>query len=152
MGSSGAGTNPASDAVATIALPGLHHARQPPNAEDDAVEVRSEDAAVRVVRQPAHVLLAGRDARVQTRELDRTDGFPRVRVRAVEPTGEVKRLHVGALAAQEVDDRGTDPGRTPPSPVQCAGTSGDTDRKRTRLNSSHSQITYAAVCLQQKKN
>src|SRR2546427_4914337 len=32
-----------------------------------------------------------------------------------------------------------------------AGSSGDQDRKSTRLNSSHSQISYAVFCLKKKK-
>src|SRR2546430_10602478 len=33
-----------------------------------------------------------------------------------------------------------------------AATGGTTDRKSTRLNSSHSQISYAVFCLKKKKN
>src|SRR5688572_31828441 len=33
-----------------------------------------------------------------------------------------------------------------------AGRSGDQDRKSTRLNSSHSQISYAVLCLKKKKS
>src|SRR2546430_3969671 len=32
------------------------------------------------------------------------------------------------------------------------GSGGDADRKSTRLNSSHSQISYAVFCLKKKKN
>src|SRR5688572_31574715 len=35
-------------------------------------------------------------------------------------------------------------------PADCDG--GGTDRKSTRLNSSHSQISYAVFCLKKKKN
>ena len=51
------------------------------------------------------VLLPGRDAGVQARELDLADLVPCLCVRDVEAVGEVERLHVGALAAQELDDR-----------------------------------------------
>src|SRR2546430_17258699 len=40
-------------------------------------------------------------------------------------------------------------------PVATVGTRGDAprgDRKSTRLNSSHSQISYAVFCLKKKKN
>src|SRR2546427_9360346 len=38
----------------------------------------------------------------------------------------------------------------PPVPVEVR--EGDLDRKSTRLNSSHSQISYAVFCLKKKKN
>src|SRR5688572_32378763 len=39
-----------------------------------------------------------------------------------------------------------------PSPVsQCAEPTGEEDRKSTRLNSSHSQISYAVFCLKKKR-
>src|SRR5688572_33207479 len=38
---------------------------------------------------------------------------------------------------------------TPKSPHECPP--GETDRKSTRLNSSHSQISYAVFCLKKKK-
>src|SRR2546430_11057259 len=41
---------------------------------------------------------------------------------------------------------GTRKHRCPPCHRQCAG-----DRKSTRLNSSHSQISYAVFCLKKKK-
>src|SRR6266481_6506582 len=34
----------------------------------------------------------------------------------------------------------------------CPGTANRTDRKSTRLNSSHSSISYAVFCLKKKKN
>src|SRR5688572_32731706 len=48
------------------------------------------------------------------------------------------------------------PGRIAPTtfrqrPRRCGGFS-STDRKSTRLNSSHSQISYAVFCLKKKKN
>src|SRR6266567_8439493 len=46
--------------------------------------------------------------------------------------------------------RGTDPLRRP---TRCAAATpqGRADRKSTRLNSSHSQISYAVFCLKKKK-
>src|SRR5256885_5191174 len=41
--------------------------------------------------------------------------------------------------------------RTPASPT-ATGTAGTTDRKSTRLNSSHLVISYAVFCLKKKKN
>src|SRR2546430_10798132 len=45
------------------------------------------------------------------------------------------------------------PGRTSPSrsPASTASTISASDRKSTRLNSSHSQISYAVFCLKKKK-
>src|SRR2546427_5450815 len=40
-------------------------------------------------------------------------------------------------------------GRCPPTPCSCGRSRGD--RKSTRLNSSHSQISYAVFCLKKKK-
>src|SRR2546430_7048025 len=39
----------------------------------------------------------------------------------------------------------------PWGPDQCVATSPERDRKSTRLNSSHSQISYAVFCLKKKK-
>src|SRR2546427_6590492 len=39
-----------------------------------------------------------------------------------------------------------------PGPNACWKTTVDGDRKSTRLNSSHSQISYAVFCLKKKKN
>src|SRR2546430_4624260 len=42
--------------------------------------------------------------------------------------------------------------RVPPAPPGSSGSSrGSEDRKSTRLNSSHSQISYAVFCLKKKK-
>src|SRR5688572_31544569 len=38
-----------------------------------------------------------------------------------------------------------------PGSLPCTGTSPPPDRKSTRLNSSHSQISYAVFCLKKKK-
>src|SRR2546430_12125041 len=43
--------------------------------------------------------------------------------------------------------------RLPPSPCAlCRAAISTQDRKSTRLNSSHSQISYAVFCLKKKKN
>src|SRR2546430_13716287 len=42
--------------------------------------------------------------------------------------------------------------RRPEGPLQTQGDLGYPDRKSTRLNSSHSQISYAVFCLKKKKN
>src|SRR2546421_6031468 len=39
-----------------------------------------------------------------------------------------------------------------PSPTTCTGRPSRRDRKSTRLNSSHDQISYAVFCLKKKKN
>src|SRR2546422_4901492 len=39
-----------------------------------------------------------------------------------------------------------------PTPVILLTGQGDTDRKSTRLNSSHGYISYAVFCLKKKKN
>src|SRR5688572_30996295 len=44
------------------------------------------------------------------------------------------------------------PSRCPPPPLESSGAhSPAEDRKSTRLNSSHSQISYAVFCLKKKK-
>src|SRR5256886_8288866 len=54
-----------------------------------------------------------------------------------------------ALPISNRDRRGGVPGRQPPRrQVRAVG---DGDRKSTRLNSSHSQISYAVFCLKKKK-
>src|SRR5205085_11412864 len=42
--------------------------------------------------------------------------------------------------------------RRPSAPARCCRRSPAPDRKSTRLNSSHSQISYAVFCLKKKKN
>src|SRR5688572_32759155 len=63
----------------------------------------------------------------------------------------------GALIAHDVaqflegvSDHGDAPGRSPFVQVG-RGTFQEQDRKSTRLNSSHSQISYAVFCLKKKK-
>src|SRR2546430_4178420 len=59
----------------------------------------------------------------------------------------------GDGAAQLADQRGLaggDPGSGAADPLPETG-AGARDRKSTRLNSSHSQISYAVFCLKKKK-
>src|SRR2546427_5881836 len=61
----------------------------------------------------------------------------------------VVRAHHGA---QDTDARGQRAGRLAPARGgPWALTSSIRDRKSTRLNSSHSQISYAVFCLKKKK-
>src|SRR2546427_8538079 len=62
---------------------------------------------------------------------------------------------------QQQRQRGGDQGEGKAGVVKVSGTHGETvswclrchgDRKSTRLNSSHSQISYAVFCLKKKKN
>src|SRR3712207_7621342 len=46
----------------------------------------------------------------------------------------------------------TAPARPPRSSTPSSGTGTGTDRKSTRLNSSHANISYAVFCLKKKKN
>src|SRR5688572_32671792 len=50
----------------------------------------------------------------------------------------------GGGEAQHVGQRGTE--------IELDRDRGELDRKSTRLNSSHSQISYAVFCLKKKKN
>src|SRR5436190_4889725 len=53
----------------------------------------------------------------------------------------------GPVRAERVDPRGTAPGPVQPRAPQAA----PGDRKSTRLNSSHTVISYAVFCLKKKK-
>src|SRR3712207_8856618 len=50
------------------------------------------------------------------------------------------------------DDRGAGPVALVVSGLAAAGSHGGPDRKSTRLNSSHANISYAVFCLKKKKN
>src|SRR2546427_4110986 len=67
-----------------------------------------------------------------------------------------QRLAVGAAASAVLHRDGGDHGHLPGAGLyrlgRHAGASGQRDRKSTRLNSSHSQISYAVFCLKKKKN
>src|SRR2546427_12020225 len=53
---------------------------------------------------------------------------------------------------ENVPPSGVPRGRGPRRGPAAAGAAGSGDRKSTRLNSSHSQISYAVFCLKKKKN
>src|SRR2546427_3440461 len=67
----------------------------------------------------------------------------------------------GGVPARRPEGRGRTPNRRPPprevergtrGPARCGDPgAGPRDRKSTRLNSSHSQISYAVFCLKKKK-
>src|SRR2546430_7796010 len=56
-----------------------------------------------------------------------------------------------ALTWRTEDCRGALPGREPQDADPGTDRGAQTDRKSTRLNSSHSQISYAVFCLKKKK-
>src|SRR2546427_7608721 len=56
----------------------------------------------------------------------------------------------GRMAAQHVGQAGLDRGRVA-APQSLDHVAVRVDRKSTRLNSSHSQISYAVFCLKKKK-
>src|SRR2546430_6529086 len=64
------------------------------------------------------------------------------------------RRAAGALEGQGHRQRGLLSGpAAPPELLQPSGLcAGSADRKSTRLNSSHSQISYAVFCLKKKKS
>src|SRR2546421_8598230 len=55
----------------------------------------------------------------------------------------------GAMAAEAAEKRSVDAGKTKRFSAASAAIA---DRKSTRLNSSHDQISYAVFCLKKKKN
>src|SRR3989475_7299429 len=68
-------------------------------------------------------------------------------------TGVVIR-DLAALVGRRGSVVGVDPSRLILGEARrlCRGATGGRDRKSTRLNSSHSQISYAVFCLKKKKN
>src|SRR2546430_6293450 len=72
---------------------------------------------------------------------------PRARARAARPHG---AREGGRRAARGGARRGQVRARGPDAPAPRARPLGQ-DRKSTRLNSSHSQISYAVFCLKKKK-
>src|SRR2546430_11356476 len=60
----------------------------------------------------------------------------------------------GDQAGQEQGqpDQDAQADRVEPAPHQCAVSVTSRDRKSTRLNSSHSQISYAVFCLKKKRS
>src|SRR2546427_7286090 len=61
----------------------------------------------------------------------------------------LERAVAGAIRAFDHD--GVDPTCSLPQPLRSEAHGQRTDRKSTRLNSSHSQISYAVFCLKKKK-
>src|SRR5688572_31741366 len=53
-------------------------------------------------------------------------------------------------ATRSTSTRTRSPGIAPDTSVTCPSCPGRLDRKSTRLNSSHSQISYAVFCLKKK--
>src|SRR3712207_6929929 len=69
------------------------------------------------------------------------------------------RSGLGEQALEGAAGGGVDHGRHPPEQLQqvladlaVVGQVGQGDRKSTRLNSSHANISYAVFCLKKKKN
>src|SRR3712207_8484031 len=69
------------------------------------------------------------------------------------PTGE-RSVHGEAAGVAAVSDQPETRDRCGRENVDTAGSSGrrSRDRKSTRLNSSHANISYAVFCLKKKKN
>src|SRR2546427_3617888 len=63
-----------------------------------------------------------------------------------------KRTARDRCDAQRADDGRVHPARRAGEDAQGITQVGGPDRKSTRLNSSHSQISYAVFCLKKKKN
>src|SRR5688572_32430922 len=83
---------------------------------------------------------AGRGNRALEEDDGQRDAFPRPPLRAVDRVG-AKRHHAGGLRIEvELPEQMI-------AHQRCARP----DRKSTRLNSSHSQISYAVFCLKKKK-
>src|SRR2546427_10058729 len=62
------------------------------------------------------------------------------------------RPRYGAAVFAATDSSGGDEGCDATAGRGCGDSTFLTDRKSTRLNSSHSQISYAVFCLKKKKN
>src|SRR2546421_4302854 len=78
---------------------------------------------------------------------------PLQRPRGAAPQG-LRRLHGGRVRrGPPADGRPPAGRRPPPQPASRAGAepAAPPDRKSTRLNSSHDQISYAVFCLKKKK-
>src|SRR5437588_8577740 len=70
------------------------------------------------------------------------------------PLGEVKRPKTGSSLRPETEDPCSPRGCRQDSGIgeRLLAPSGRGDRKSTRLNSSHTVISYAVFCLKKKKN
>src|SRR2546430_15648220 len=67
------------------------------------------------------------------------------------PILELDNLDLVGVAGDDGEAIGDFAGRTAGAGFRGAGEITDRDRKSTRLNSSHSQISYAVFCLKKKK-
>src|SRR3712207_6959815 len=67
-----------------------------------------------------------------------------LRAKQIQPTSVVKREQIESLRAWAKEHMAIDAGGSGLAPI--------TDRKSTRLNSSHANISYAVFCLKKKKN
>src|SRR2546430_11637006 len=103
-------------------------------------------------RKPENVALVGLRYRLRRLPPRRGRRRGRVRYHVVPKRGE-SHSGCGAPGAAQRRGRG-DRGRERPAARPEVGGRGDRepgDRKSTRLNSSHSQISYAVFCLKKKK-
>src|SRR5438132_8126733 len=66
-------------------------------------------------------------------------------------SGNIKEVYVHNGLYRHADIEGPDPG-WPATFQTCGEPRGKSDRKSTRLNSSHTVISYAVFCLKKKKN
>src|SRR5207237_7655751 len=77
-----------------------HHLREPPCAEDDAVDVHAHRPAVVIWAELREIRLCREDSGVEDREVDGIDGFPCDRIGDVEAVDEIERLDVIAFALE----------------------------------------------------
>src|SRR2546430_2484672 len=111
--------------------------RLPQQEGDVPPELRPPQAA-----RVAPGLLEGAELRgVIRRDASRRDGETEVHVLERRPVAPRHRRELGG-APHRVEGR----------PFEHRGVGVQRDRKSTRLNSSHSQISYAVFCLKKKKN
>src|SRR2546430_12417703 len=91
---------------------------------------------------PSPTLFRSQDRQKYTRHNQVLDLLPLVRLALASSLA--RAVHPAAPGPSACDSR-----RRPPSPlpVRLCHTPGTEDRKSTRLNSSHSQISYAVFCL-----
>src|SRR2546430_12816360 len=83
----------------------------------------------------------------RTRPVD--EQHPQVGIALLADRAEVPALSRGMFARREAEVAGEVPPGGEPLDIAHRGDEGD--RKSTRLNSSHSQISYAVFCLKKKK-
>src|SRR3989475_10374909 len=91
----------------------------------------------------------GRDPKVQVRGEVRGAGSTAHRVRPLQ--GAAQMADGDAYPRPADPGRAPEPDRIPGRPGVRVGGAAAQDRKSTRLNSSHSQISYAVFCLKKKR-